>query len=291
MAKVTQPLGSDEAHGQIHKAIIFQGRTAKQYKVPARVISQSGHAANMMFRDYNAMMKSAGVWVRKALLSVWGVDWFGIMYQRVALLFSEYPEFVALWEAEDEEVKNEWRAQAPYQQTEGDCGEVFFFLAVSIWIGFESRQMGYFGMLNVVNSTAEAARVWWDRYLAPAFVIGKYDDDHPDIEFSEGDWSTDVAGWLYGGSCHHSASNASPWYAFYFLGSYLTLHFTTSVAYAAMNVQVDGFAPLIVPATESVYQETTAWTCPHLPYGLHRVHVQRDGQEGSFTFDAFEISE
>ena len=286
MVKVINPLGSDEAHGQMMKAVIFQGRTAKQYHAPARVRSATALAQEEFFTAYNKMLATAGIWARSAWRTVLGPDWFGLLYQWI----SQREVYGAFWDLLGEPEKVEWDEAAPFRVTGTlRAGRVFFVCVTGAAMLFEYHQCGDFGLPHIEHENLPAIVEWWNRDLTGVFLSGKYDDYHPNVEYSLYNWARALGGNFFGGGYSLSATTTDCWFQFYFLGRWLSLWYKKNELYAGLSVSFDNAAPVIVSQNGENSIVMEKWTSAQLPYGLHHVIVRRDGQEGGIGWDCFQV--
>jgi len=289
MARLTAPLGGADAHGQLGKSIVYQGTTAKRYKYPRVQYNAAQLDQQDKFQSVTKTFGEMGAWARGVMQVLFLDNWFGKLLEYT---MARWDEAAAIYAGFDVPGKATWVNNAPYSETKIEVGRTFFVCAYAVAQKIIEANYTDFDLVEPDEDTGADAASWWSRGIAPAFCAGKFDDDHPDINYQAPlEWSLLGGPALYGGYEHLSASNGSPSVDFWFYGRKITLVHSMLSTGTAMRVNVDAYSPVIVAQQASPSQHQIEWTSDLYPMGLHRVWIHRDGAEGGYTLDAIQVSE
>jgi len=287
MPKVINPLGSVSARGQVGKSIIFQGQTAKRYASPRMTASAAREEQQANFQSINKMVDALRYWGRGALQTMYGTGWFATAFQEISLRWADAESIYAGLTTEE---RGLWVNNAPYKFTMADKGKTFFACAYGMYDSMGVLGQGYFDLVEPVATNAATIADWWVQDLGVAFAPGKFDDTNPSLSYTPPlEWSSANGSVMYGGSTKISAANGTPTITFWFFGTSLSLIFSKGPTLGALNVQIDGLAPVVVSQNNATWIHQQEWNCGVINYGLHRCEIVRDGAAGSYYFDGLEV--
>lgn len=288
MVKVTNPLGSDAAHGSVGGFVTFQGQTAKAYRAPVinKVLAQV--TATDRFQSATKILQKVGPWARGALSTMLGRDWFSATYKEVSFYWDSAEAEYNLFTTEQ---KAEWVANAPYTGTRLDCGLTFYVCARAI--AAFCKRLGFTGAGGFSPSywSAVISAAWWKQELNNVFTAGKYDDLNSDfcVVYEPGEWELVQNENAYAGSFSLSPTSLNHMNAFYFVGSRFGILYQQAPVYSAMMVVIDDGEQVVVSqnSVDVIWQKE--WLSPVLNRGLHMVFFWRTGAAGSINFDGANI--
>lgn len=288
MVKVTNPLGSETAHGGVGGFVIFQGTTAKAYRAPVinKVVAQVN--ANDRFQSATKILQKISPWGRGALRTMLGSNWFSAAYSEVCFYWEVAEAAYNLFSTEQ---KAEWVANAPYTGTRLDCGLTFYVCAYAI--GAFCKRLGFIGAGGFSPSSWSAVMSagWWKQGLNNVFTAGKYDDRHADfmVYYDVDEWHLIYDENAYAGSYSLSPNSGTTWFSFNFVGSRIGILYQQSPVYFAMLVIIDDGDQVVVSqnGVDVIWQKE--WLSPVLEAGLHRVMIFRTGADGRINFDGANI--
>ena len=293
MVKVTLPLGSAAAHGQVGSSIIFQGTTAKAFKKPRnpRTIAQDNQRA--LFRDITMMARTFGAWPRAALRGAFGKSWWGEVFKLTLASWGAAAAEFDAWTFGDQLA---WREAAPYKITIGDCGLTYYAVAKAIYNKLILLDNGIFELIEPTSENSGEVATWTARDLAGVFVPGAYDDDHVNFLYSgPGHWDfhipEEVEPFVFFGSSYAwTVSGDSPSVEFYFVGNQIEVYYFRALGYGTMQIQIDQTAPVTVSQSDLPYGMLVSWASGIIEQGLHHVRISQVGTTAPIYFDGVIVS-
>lgn len=288
MPKVTNPLGSGSASGQIGKMLIFQGQTVKNYKAPKINKTVPQLAAEDRFADVNKTLRALKGWGRAALETLFGRNWMAFGYQGIVTYWAQH---LVGWAELSGPEQETWLQYAPVTATRLEAGQVFYCVAQglnSFLINGDYFQYEYF---EVGEVNASGARTWWDRSLEGVFLPGVFDQENPDFGFSlPGTW------WLlvndaqaYQGSYRESLTTGPVLFNLYFYGSSFGIFYKQTASLAGLQLETDLGNAWLISQNDPTPEYQVEWRSPAMVKGLHRVTGFRTGAVGSVNVDALAV--
>lgn len=288
MVKLTLPLGSESASGQVGKSIIYQGTRAKIYRSPNIKKVAAQLQAQEKFQAVNRTVRSMGPFARAAMESLFGRNWIAYCYQGIIFYWDELETyFNALSGAE----KIQWYVYAPSLAMTLDPALVFYVCAWGLYKHMTDNALFQFEFWEVGDPNAEGSRDWWDRSLDGVLGIGKFDQDNASLPFNlgSGQWVHVNDTNAYDGSYYKTNSAGPVLVEFWMRGNGFGVFYKQAVAFGGMIVYVDG-GQIATPSQndpETIYQKE--WRSPTLALGLHRITIQKTLSGDPINIDAIVI--
>jgi hypothetical protein len=240
MPKVTLPLGSAKAYGQMGKMMVFQGESVRAYVVPNDRQTSAQVAARSFFSDFTKTLRTAGLLARGAFKNRLGSRWFTSFYKLAR--DNENARWVAadtIYNAFSVAQKAAWLGVAPFSSVGLDAGRVFFNMTRLYYIWQDSQESIFFGMPFPEGGNASDVRAWWDKDYSDVLVAGVYSDDATQLKF-HGTWTKVTDAGAAGGSFRKSGGTFSDYLDFFFVGRRAIVKYVKDADLGGMSIDYEG---------------------------------------------------
>jgi hypothetical protein len=288
LPKVTNPLGSGSASGQIGKMLIFQGTTVKNYKAPKINKSEAQLSAEDRFADVNKTLRALKGWGRAALETLFGRNWMAFGYQGIVTYWAEN---LAAWGELSGGDQAEWASYAPVASTRLDKGQVFFCCAQGLNSYLIDGNYFQYEFFEVGEVNAQGSRDWWDRTLEGVFLTGVFDQENTDLVFTlPGTWwvlVNDAS--AYEGSYRQSVTSSPVNFVFWFYGAGFGIFYKQTASLAGLAIETDLGNLWTISQNDPTPEYQVEWRSPAMVKGLHRVTGMRTGAVGAVNVDAIAV--
>lgn len=284
MAKVVNPLGSSEAHGRVGRSIIFQGTTAKIYRVPVIEKVQGQLDTQDKFQSVTKTLRLLGLWGRGTLQTIYGNGWFGLVFKDTTLYWGDAE---VVFNGFTQGHQDQWTAAAPFVGTTLERGLTFFAICYAIDQAVVINGLDGLWYDDLLNRAADVYSTWWGRTLDNVFCEGIHDSGNPGLEpyFLGEYWSKVSNANAYQGSYLLSEGLDPTMHQFFVYGTGLTFLYHQAPMQAVCYVRVDsGDAWAFSQNDVNGFWQAT-WRTPTFQRGLHIVTVTRTGAEGPINLD------
>ncbi|SRR6266498_2266872 len=289
MPTVYLPLGSASAHGDMGKMVIYQGTMVRQYVVPRDPRTAAQLNVRQVFHDVSKITRTAGLWVRAALKTVYGPRWFTEVYKAAQYVIrNQIAPFAMnadeIWNTFTEEQQAAWNDAAPYQATFNEPGRVWWWVI----FGMQKDFVWQFDIPIFEDVAPDAPVDWWNRNLDGVQGAGML-DDIVDIGATSGTWDLVSDSNAHGGSYRKVPGSTSGAFGIYFYGR--------RASFIHMQGPDQGEVVLVWDMGNIVhkvlYNASVEWqqefNTGSLPLGLHFVQVEKIGFS-DVNIDAVEIT-
>jgi hypothetical protein len=275
MPKVYLPLGSQKASGTVGDMVVFQGTSVRSHVVPKDPQTEDQIAVRHLFHDVTKMYKTLGNCERLVCSTYFGSRWFTLIHKRAsengaARYIAAQANFDALtvWQ------KAIWNAAAPFQQTFGEAGSVFW-ICVAVLGEYENDVSGGAGYLSDPDPNhPENNLTEWNADVPAALGKGTWDDTNALFQLS-GTWNTVSDVNALDGSYKKTDSGYPRSITFFFIGQQVSFYYTAASDLGSLVIVVDGQGLDELNQNSSVTKYGQVFTSPKLSFGLHQFNAQK----------------
>lgn len=126
-------------------------------------------------------------------------------------------------------------------------------------------------MIRVVNTGTGGQKMNLDGVFGHIFYL------QPDVDLSFGIWEAADGGGAYGHVKYHTTSEGEAGVEFNFVGSYLSIGFTSSTLYGLMDVYIDGVKLATIDQYTADENLNRSAIVGRVAFGLHRARLEKAG--------------